>query len=492
MNEPLVSVIIPAYQQADFLGRAIQSVLEQSYCNLELIVVDDHSPDHTAAVAQQFTDGRLRYLAHDRNRMLAAARNTGLRAARGEIIALLDADDYFERDKLALHVKCLQQNPAAGISYDGHRNLRCSNYRTRNLERAPAAVGLSELVLGFPFAPSAMVMRREAIFAIDLFDESYVHFSEDLDVNCRLALAGWQFQGINRCLTNRRFHAGRIIRNPRQRLAGALRSLEQTFGDPRTPPAVLALKNRACANHYIVWGVEALRGGDAATGIEFLREAVRLQPVLLQGSPCELTLFFVNEAAHDDTVDPNQVYRNLTEHLPPEFTRVKQQAAWGVGRAWLVNAYRYLIWSSVEDGRHCLHEAAKRGASSDEAYVREVVYQLLGLEREYGRRAADEAADRLDEHFCAMCAASPRRGVPAGHAAISSFAAALEMGRAFEYYATRHFGQVPAQVLRAICSSPHRALNRASLSMFTRAAIRSRRFAGPGDKFTSGKMGNSG
>src|SRR5688500_1743199 len=92
MNDPLVSVIIPAYKQADYLGAAIRSVLDQSYTSIEALVVDDVSPDHTADVVRSFDDPRLHYILHDRNRMLAAARNTGMRAARGEIFALLDAD----------------------------------------------------------------------------------------------------------------------------------------------------------------------------------------------------------------------------------------------------------------------------------------------------------------------------------------------------------------------------------------------------------------
>jgi hypothetical protein len=492
MSDPLVSVIIPAFRQADFLGEAISSVLDQSYGNLEVIVVDDHSPDHTAAVVQQFTDPRLRYIAHDCNRMLPAARNTGLRAARGEIIALLDADDYFVREKIALHIEYLRQNPSVGISYNGRRELRCSQQLVRNLVRAPAVVDLADLVLGFPFSPSDMVMRREAIFSVELFDESYTDFSEDLDINCRLALAGWQFGGIDRCLSYRRFHAGRVIPNPRQRLQAALRSLDQTFADPRTPPEVLATKDRAYASHNVVWGVEALRGGDTASGIEFLREALRREPGLVDGDPCELTRFFVYEAAHDDTADLNGVYSHLVAQLPDEFEPVRQQAEWGRGQAWLVNAYRYLLWSSVEDGQQCLVEAARRGAPCNEAFIREVVYQLLGLERECGRQAADAMAKRLDKQFCAVFGALGDHRTASGCTSASSFAAALEMGRAIEYYNTRRYENVPGQVLRAILSSPSRALNRASLSILTRAAIRSRRPARAGDKFAAGRMRNQG
>ena len=118
MNDPLVSVIIPAYKQAEFIGAAIRSVLDQTYTNVEVIVVDDVSPDNTADVVRSFDDPRLHYILHDKNRMLAAARNTGMRAAHGEIFALLDADDYFDTKKIAMHVDYLRQNPQVGVSYN--------------------------------------------------------------------------------------------------------------------------------------------------------------------------------------------------------------------------------------------------------------------------------------------------------------------------------------------------------------------------------------
>ena len=346
MNDPLVSVIIPAYNQADYLGAAIRSVLGQSYTNIEAIVVDDVSPDHTADVVRSFDDSRLSYIVHDKNRMLAAARNTGMRAAHGEIFALLDADDFFAPDKIALHVEYLHQNPDVGVSYNGRYDLQCSTEKVRNIVRVPPILTLRSLVLGFPFNPSDMVLRREWAYAVDLFDESYIHFSEDLDINCRLALAGCRFGGVDRCLNYRRFHAGRIIRNTRQRLEGSVHALDKTFGDPRTPPEVHDLKGRAYANNYVVWGVEALRQFDTATGLEFLRRAVNYLPEVLAGDPNDLTVFLMHDAIFDETVDHPKVYRNNVAQLTPEFAAVNAQMEWAIARGWLIKAYRFLIWGS--------------------------------------------------------------------------------------------------------------------------------------------------
>ncbi|PTU32923.1 glycosyltransferase family 2 protein [Stenotrophobium rhamnosiphilum] len=97
---PKVSVIIPTFNRAHILGRAIASVLGQTYSDLELIVVDDGSSDGTAALIQTFPDPRLRYVQQPRNLGVSAARNRGIAEARGEWLAFLDSDDLWLPQKL--------------------------------------------------------------------------------------------------------------------------------------------------------------------------------------------------------------------------------------------------------------------------------------------------------------------------------------------------------------------------------------------------------
>src|SRR4051812_26242675 len=149
MNSPKVSVVIPAYKQAEYLGHTIQSVLAQTYPNFEVIVVNDASPDNTTEVVKQFDDPRLKYIIHEKNQMLPAARNTGMRAATGEIIALLDADDLFHPEKLETHVAYLAQHPEIGVTYNAHFDMDAQE-KLLNLWRPPTEVSLADFVLGFP------------------------------------------------------------------------------------------------------------------------------------------------------------------------------------------------------------------------------------------------------------------------------------------------------------------------------------------------------
>jgi glycosyltransferase involved in cell wall biosynthesis len=115
---PRVSVVMPAYQVAATIEASIRSVLAQTMPDFELIIVDDGSTDATLAIARRFTDSRIRVITQA-NRGLAGARNTGIAAARGAYIALLDSDDLFLPDKLAVHYTHLESDPTIGVSYAG-------------------------------------------------------------------------------------------------------------------------------------------------------------------------------------------------------------------------------------------------------------------------------------------------------------------------------------------------------------------------------------
>src|SRR5580704_3101162 len=97
-----VSVIIPAFNRGYIIAEAVQSVLDQTYAHIEeIIVVDDGSTDNTAAVVRSFKDRRIRVIQHATNRGVAAARNTGLDVARGDLISFLDSDDFWKKEKIA-------------------------------------------------------------------------------------------------------------------------------------------------------------------------------------------------------------------------------------------------------------------------------------------------------------------------------------------------------------------------------------------------------
>lgn len=110
-----VSVVLPSYNAASYITNAMESVLNQTYDDLEVIVADDASTDDTCAVIEKIKDPRIKLIKRTENGGAAAARNTAMRAATGRYIAFLDADDYWTLDKLSVQIKEMQEK-AAGFS----------------------------------------------------------------------------------------------------------------------------------------------------------------------------------------------------------------------------------------------------------------------------------------------------------------------------------------------------------------------------------------
>jgi len=184
----LVSVIIPTYNRAAVITRAIKSVLAQDHEPLEIIVVDDASADETHRVVGGLRDARIRYIARSENRGAAAARNTGIRAARGAFIAFLDSDDEYLPGKLGAQVRAFETLDAAtGFVFVNY----CEIGRNKSA-RFPPEVKSGYVRIGrhFPASiycnpPSAWMVRKSCFDAVGLFDEG-LWTLEDLDMFARL------------------------------------------------------------------------------------------------------------------------------------------------------------------------------------------------------------------------------------------------------------------------------------------------------------------
>jgi len=171
----LVSVVIPCYNQARFLGEAIESVLSQTYADFEVIVVDDGSTDDTAGVASSYAaeDARVRLISQE-NRGLAGARNRGLAEAGGEYVVFLDSDDRLLAGALEVGVRELASHPQCAfvsgrcrfIAADGSPILRLEQ---ESVEGDPHV----ELLRAGPILVPAVTYRRSVFEVVGGFDESY-------------------------------------------------------------------------------------------------------------------------------------------------------------------------------------------------------------------------------------------------------------------------------------------------------------------------------
>lgn len=184
----LVSVIIPTYNRASVVTRAIKSVMAQDYEPVEIIVVDDASGDDTQRVVESLGDARIRYLVRSENKGAAAARNTGIRAARGAFIAFLDSDDEYLPGRLSAQVRAFEAlDPAVGLVFVNY----CEIGRDRTVRFSPEIKeGYVQVGRSFPASifcnpPSAWMVRRSCFDVAGLFDEG-LWTMEDLDMFARL------------------------------------------------------------------------------------------------------------------------------------------------------------------------------------------------------------------------------------------------------------------------------------------------------------------
>src|SRR6185503_11618935 len=192
-EQPLVSVIIPAFMVADFIEETISSVLNQSVGNYEIIVINDGSPDTNALERNmaRFAD-KVSYIKQP-NRGAGAARNAGLRLARAEFVAFLDGDDLWLPNFLEEQLTLIKSGGGFDMVYADAINLEGSTHsKTTNMDMNPSdgPVTMEALISGrCNVVTSSVVARRQAIIDIGLFDEVFPN-SQDFDLWLRLAKEG--------------------------------------------------------------------------------------------------------------------------------------------------------------------------------------------------------------------------------------------------------------------------------------------------------------
>ena len=197
IGAPMVSVVIPTYNRAATLPAAIESALAQSYGSVEVVVVDDGSTDDTPAVLERFA-GRIAAVRQD-NRGASGARNTGVRAARGEILVFLDSDDLLRPNAVARHLAVLSDAGSAIPCSMGDLEMQRADgtvesmFSVRRL-RPKAGRGLwtnvhDVLTTRFLFTNQTLAVRRDAFDAVGGYDES-LWVMEDFDLAMRLGAVG--------------------------------------------------------------------------------------------------------------------------------------------------------------------------------------------------------------------------------------------------------------------------------------------------------------
>jgi len=278
-HHPLVSIIIPVYNQAQYLPQSINSALSQTYTHCEIIVVDDGSTDETAAIASCYRD-KIRYI-YQENHGLAGARNTGIRAADGQLIGLLDSDDSLQPDYLETMVSLAHKYPEATVFYCSAQCMDASGYLL------PQIVGLNttkhdnlyiSLLQSNFLIPSTIIMRRSTVIEANYFDQE-LRSCEDWDLWLRI-LPDTKFIGTEELLVHYRVHEQSLSANVSGMQTAKQAVIEKLFGlDDGAYARWEPEKRTAFSGLYRYFLITSIqRGGNWQAGIENLYKSLRADP----------------------------------------------------------------------------------------------------------------------------------------------------------------------------------------------------------------------
>ena len=184
--KPVLSIIIPTFNRADFLKESIQSVLSQTFTDFELIVVDDGSTDHTEKVAREFSG--IHYVSCAVNSGVSHARNLGIGLARGRYICFLDSDDLWVKNKLETQIRWMESHPECRVCYTDEIWIRKGvRVNPMNKHRKYSGDIFSRSLPLCIVSPSSVLMRAELFDEVGMFDED-MPVCEDYDLWLRISL----------------------------------------------------------------------------------------------------------------------------------------------------------------------------------------------------------------------------------------------------------------------------------------------------------------
>lgn len=287
MSLPLVSVIIPCFNAADFMRQTLDSVCAQTYPNLEILVVDDGSTDRTADTAREYAakDSRI-HLLQKPNGGLPTARNFGLDHATGKYASFVDGDDFWEHTKVEKHVAHLEANSDVGVSYSGTQYVDTAGRPMRH-RRVPRLRDLDDYYLYCrnPITTGSTAVFRREIFDHHRFDEKMVGAlggNEDVDCWLRIAFAPpakWRFEGIPELLTFYRVNPGGLSNDYTKHFASAKYTWAKSF--KYAPEVARKYAKLAEAFQLRFYARRAIAGGNFKSARDSMRAALRADPRIL-------------------------------------------------------------------------------------------------------------------------------------------------------------------------------------------------------------------
>ncbi len=285
-NNPTVSVVIPTYNREQLIARSVKSVLSQTYQNFEIIIVDDASTDNTKKVVNSLNDGRIKYVRHDKNKGEAAARNTGIKLARGEYIASHDSDDEWLPEKLEKQIKAFEDcSPEVGVVYTGfwkEENGKKTYIPFSWVNQKNGDIH-EELLKGNFIGSPVAVIKKECFTGTGLFDERLRNLV-DWEMWIRISKR-YHFICIDEPLVVAHYDSGNVSDNPNSLINALELILEKNHDEFKN-------KKKLLARYWINIGNLLVANGEAKKGRRYIFDALRLYPFSVRSTSAALLAFF--------------------------------------------------------------------------------------------------------------------------------------------------------------------------------------------------------
>jgi len=279
MSAPTVSVIIPTYKTAEFIAETLDSVLAQTFTDFEIIVINDGSPDtpELESVLAPY-QSRIRYIVQS-NMGLSGARNTGINAARGALVAFLDSDDAWEPRYLEQQLAIMRSDPTIAVLYCNATTFGDPRQAGRLfMDKHPSSgpVTFESLVTQQCNVMVAVLAPRDVVIAAGVFDQS-LRSSEDFDLWLRVVRGGWRIAYHREPLVRSRLRSGSLSADTVWMCRHIVRVLDKARDEMQLSPAEAAVVARRRAHFEAIGrlheGRQAFFSGDNAAAVEALTEA---------------------------------------------------------------------------------------------------------------------------------------------------------------------------------------------------------------------------
>lgn len=351
-----VSIIIPAYNQGQYLGEAIQSVLDQTYQDFEIIVVDDGSVDHTRQVVGTYHDPRLAYY-YQENGGLSAARNTGIKYSNSPYLLFLDADDRLYPIALELHLKNIGSKPGIGMSVGGWEYVHDQDPRFSQRVSPPASFPPESFLYGNPFPVHSVLVNREWIDRCGLFDET-LKACEDWDLWLRFSMAGCKIASFNEIVCIYRVHSSQMTKQPVRMRTAMLTLLDKVFRNTALPPEWKDLQDKAEAAALVKAAAREYHAGLTADAKRDLTRAVRQDPGLLAENGNILASLLAGWAEGPTIEDPLKYLKEVYQGLPGDLLLLKRRYHKDLARLSMQLAFDSYQRGQLSKSRYYILQAA--------------------------------------------------------------------------------------------------------------------------------------